>query len=580
MGEDSRKSSPDVRRANVARALLPASVDAGTPAGASKAVNALLPSVTEVIFVALLGVLVLTPLSVRLLGDAGIGWHIRTGQLIAATHAVPRLDPFSSTAAGKPWFAWEWLYDLLVGALESRMGLNGVVWFTAIVIAAVFAWLFRFLIARGVSVPFAVVLTLLAVTASMIHFLARPHVLSWLFTLAWFVILESSERACFPGNRPAGRLWSLPVLMLVWVNVHGGFLLGFVLLGIFFAGAAWTWFTTRQDRLEDSLVRIAAEKRAWALLWVGLASAAASLVNPYGWKLHAHIYSYLSNRFLMDHIDEFRSADFHGIAPRCFLLLVILTLALMAVRGRELRLSGVLVVLFAVYSGIYSARNIPVSAILLVAVVGPLLGSTVKNRLSGSGTLPGFWLRMTAIEEGKRWPAWSAAAVVITLLIAINGARVGSKMAMDAHFDSNRMPVAAVDYLATYNLAGPVLAPDSWGGYLIYRLYPRARVVLDDRHDLYGEEFFKAYLKLVHVEPGWEDFLREHPSGCVLVPRESALASRLASREEWKAIYVDDVAIAFVPTGSERLNLPSVTREFPARLNSIAVLSDSVDHRR
>src|SRR6266571_161128 len=115
---------------------------AANPAG----VRFAMPSVADLIFVALLGVLVFTPLSVRLLGDAGIGWHIRTGQQILATHAIPRVDAFSSSMGGKPWFAWEWLYDLVVGQLEATMGLNGVVWVTAVLIAATFAGAFRLLI--------------------------------------------------------------------------------------------------------------------------------------------------------------------------------------------------------------------------------------------------------------------------------------------------------------------------------------------------------------------------------------------------------------------------------------------------
>src|SRR5579864_919582 len=93
-----------------------------------------MPSVADLIFLALLGVLVFTPLSVRLLGDAGIGWHIRTGQAILDARGIPHVDSFSSTMLGKPWFAWEWLYDVLVGGLDSAFGLNGVVWLTAIAI--------------------------------------------------------------------------------------------------------------------------------------------------------------------------------------------------------------------------------------------------------------------------------------------------------------------------------------------------------------------------------------------------------------------------------------------------------------
>jgi hypothetical protein len=498
-----------------------------------------MPSAADLIFVGLLAVLVLTPLSMRLLGDAGIGWHIRTGQQIAATHAIPRVDSFSSTMPGRPWFAWEWLYDVVVGQLDAAFGLNGVVWFTAVIIAAVFAWMFHLLVARGTNLLVALVLVLLAMSASMIHFLARPHVVSWLFTLAWFWILDSSERKDFNqvGGSRRRWLWGLPLLMLVWANVHGGFLVGFVLLGIFLLGAAWNWFRPRQNRIEEVLQKIAAAKRVRALAWVSLLSAAASLVNPYGWKLHLHVYRYLTNRFLMDHIDEFQSPNFHGIAQKCFLALLLITVAVLAIRGRELRMSQGLTVLFAVYAGLFASRNIPASSILLVLVVGPLVPL---------GLTRGFFQRMSGIEAGLRGHLWPFVAVIGTFLIVANGGRVGSGLWIDGHFDPKRMPVEAVNHLEKLGVKGPVLSPDSWGGYLIYRLYPKARVVVDDRHDLYGEEFFKSYLKLVYVEPGWDEFLRTHETACVLMPRASALADRLAVTGGWKEIYADDVAIAFV----------------------------------
>ncbi len=499
-----------------------------------------MPSGADLIFVALLGALVFTPLSVRLLGDAGIGWHIRTGQQILATHAIPRVDSFSSTMGGKPWFAWEWLYDLVVGQLQATLGLNGVVWFTAVVIAAVFAWMFRLLIARGANVLVALLLVLLAVSASTIHFLARPHVVSWLFTLAWFWILHSSERDCFDGQRGHGGrwLWALPLLMLVWVNVHGGFLIGFVLLGIFLLGATWTWFRAKDSRIEELLQKIAAGKRVRSLAGVGLLSVAASLVNPYGWKLHSHVYRYLSNRFLMDHIDEFQSPNFHGAAQKCFLALLLITVAVLALGGRQLRLSQGLTVLFAVYAGLYASRNIPVSSVLLVTVVGPLVPAVELAR--------GFFRRMAAAEMGMRGHIWPILAIVGTLSIAANGGRAGSRVLMDAHFDPKRMPVEAVSYLEQQEVKGPVLSPDYWGGYLIYRLYPESRVVVDDRHDLYGEEFFKSYLKMVRVEPGWEEFLWTHETWCVLLPRDAALANILVVAKGWKQIYADDLAIVFV----------------------------------
>ena len=502
----------------------------GTPENAL--LRWLMPSVADLMFVALLASLIFTPLSVKLLGDAGIGWHIRTGQEILATHAIPRVDPFSAQIQ-KPWIAWEWLYDAIVGSLERSAGLNGVVWFTGIVIAAVFAAVFRLLVKRGTDVLVALLLTLLAMSASTIHFLARPHVLSWLFVLIWFWILGSAE---WDERHSGRRLWLLPLLMLIWVNVHGGFLLGFVLLGIFWLGSVWTWLHLKESRIEESLEKIAAGKRVRQLTLVAVASALASLVNPYGWHLHAHIYSYLSNHFFMDHIDEFQSPNFHGIAQRCFLVLLLVVIVALACRGTRLSLSQILLTLFAVYAALHSSRNIPIASIILVAIVGPLIPLPVTR---------GFVQRMGVMDSSRRGHLWPIVATVAIMVIALNGGRVGSRPLIDAHFDARRMPVEAVSFVAERGVRGPVLSPDYWGGYLIYRLYPHNKVVIDDRHDFYGEPFLMSYLTMMHVESGWEDFVRWR-SSCLVLPRSGALSVVLSKTPEWKPVYSDDLAIVFV----------------------------------
>ncbi len=520
----------------------------------------LIPSIADLIFVSLLGLLVYTNLSVRLLGDAGIGWHIRTGQLILANHAIPHDDPFSSSMAGQPWFAWEWLYDSLVGALDRAAGLNAVVVFTALVIAVTFSWTFRLLLQRGTNLLVAVVLILLAASAAMIHFLARPHVLSWFFTIVWFWVLESS--ASKSTNSPADvrhqrrLLWLLPLLMLVWVNVHGAFLLGFALLGIYWLRAVWHLLRLKEDRFEDALEKIWAGKRVRNLALIGIFSALATFINPYGWKLHLHVYHYLSNRFLMDHIDEFQSPNFHGVAQKCFAVLLMLSLVALAARKRDVRLNGALLVLFAVYSGLYASRNIPISALLLVLVIGPGLSNAVqlfagtfvkrRGKFSPQGpTSTHFLQRMQAIESSLPGHLWPIAATVLTCWIAFHGGKLGTTPLMDAHFDAKRFPVGAVSYLETHSAQGPVFVPDSWGGYFIYRLYPLIKVAVDDRHDFYGEAFLKSYLKTMHVEPGWQDFLGEYQVRIVVVPKDSALANILRETPGWQPIYTDEVATAF-----------------------------------
>jgi hypothetical protein len=518
----------------------------------------LVPSIADLLFIALLGLLVWSNLSVRLLGDAGIGWHIRTGQLILANHAFLRVDPFSSSLSGHPWFAWEWLYDIVVGQLDRCEGLNAVVLFSAFIIALTFSCAFRLLQRRETNLAVALILILLAVSASMIHFFARPHVLTWLFTLLWFWILDS----CTPDQsetrpertRHQRRLWLLPLLMLVWANVHGGFLVGFVLLGIYWLSAVWERLRGNEDRFEVALGKIRAGKRAVLLTQISLLSAFATFVNPYGWKLHIHIYRYLSNRFLMDHIDEFQSPNFHGIAQKCFAMLLLLALVALVARSRQsnrIRASEFLLILFAVYSGLYAARNIPVAALLLILIIGPWLSSAIQTasirsaRRETGGSSVSFFERMQTIDLRLGGHLWPVAAVVFTCGIVLNGGQFGGDHLIDAHFDGKRFPSAAVDYIQQHHVQGPLFAPDAWGGYLIYRLYPQAKVVIDDRHDFYGEEFLRSYLKTIHVEPGWQDFLLQHSANALVVPKSSALANILLETPRWHAIYSGDVAIVF-----------------------------------
>ena len=325
-----------------------------------------LPSVTDLIFVLLFVSLAVGPLARRLLGDAGIGWHIRTGELILHSGSVPRVDSFSSLMSGKPWYAWEWLYDAGIGAIHHAWGLNGVVVFSALAISLTFTLVFRLMRARGTSLPIAVGMLLLAVSASTIHFFARPHILSWLFTVIWFGVLGR-----FEADGQARRLLWLPIMMLAWVNLHGGFLVGLVLLGIYAISALvhglWSGIVPGDDW-----------QRARALGIAGVVSFALTLANPYGYQLHVHIFRYLTDRFLMDHIDEFLSPNFHGIAQKCFAAILVLTFV-GAVARRKLTVSQCLVIGFALYSGLYSSRNIPVSSMLLVLVIAPQLSAAMAE---------------------------------------------------------------------------------------------------------------------------------------------------------------------------------------------------------
>ena len=137
-----------------------------------------------------------------------------------------------------------------------------------------------------------------------------------------------------------------------------------MLLGLYVVSDAIRYF-----RCGDGEERRRLVKRLRQLGAVTAASVLASLINPYGYKLHVHVYRYLSNRWLMNHIDEFLSPNFHGVAQQCFVAILLITIVALAGVRNKPPLSRLLVYFFAAYSGLYASRSLPVSSLLLTLIV-------------------------------------------------------------------------------------------------------------------------------------------------------------------------------------------------------------------
>jgi hypothetical protein len=499
-----------------------------------------LPSFADLFFLVLLGILAFSPMSAGLLGDADTGWHIRSGEQILATHAIPRTDPFSYTKHGEPWYAWEWMYDVVIAAIHHVSGLNGVVLFTAAVISVTFALLFRFILRRSGNLAVAAFLTLLAAAAAQVHMLARPHVLSWLLTLLWV------ENLCrFEDGERSALLW-LPPLMLLWVNLHAGFVLGLGLLGVSAVGCIWRSLSAPRDGDREKIAQ---------LFIVFSVCLLTTLLTPYGYRLHIHVYQYLSNSFLMNNIDEFKSPNFHVFVYEYFELFIPLVIV-GAMLGRDrLTPTRLLLLLFSLHAGLYAARNIPISAIIMSLVLGPLLTLAISPRSDCSSRLR--WLRsildigqgisdsMTHLESGLRGHVPAAVVMAASVALVLHGGRVLSKQILSAHFDEKTFPVKAAQFVAQRGIRDHLFSSDTWGAYLIYRLYPGTKVYFDDRHDFYGEAFVKEYGKAIVGSRQWREPLDRYQVKWVLMPVDSPLSSLLRESHDWRAEYDDGLAILF-----------------------------------
>ncbi len=473
----------------------------------------------------------------RLFRDADAGWHIRTGERILEQRSLPREDPYSFSREGRPWVAWEWGADVLMGVAHRRAGLVGVVWLYAGAIAAtVWLW-FRlnwqvqgdFLLACALAAPM--------LSTANLHWLARPHVFGWLFTLA---AVGCAERA---GSRFRLRdALAIAVASAVWANVHGSFFLGPVIGLIYAAGHGLHARIWQED---DSQTRQLRSKARWLLL-AATVSLAGTLANPNGWQLHRHVFAYLTDSELLARIGEFQSFNFHAEGAGQILLAVGVAGLGACVALYERRLAHFLLIALLVATSLRMARGLPLLALIGLPLANGAITAALRRAAAGASLRPGlrrrlqgfldYSARLRALETGHHGGLVAAALLGIALLWLLSPgvqARTG--------FPPDQFPVDAATAVGQLPAEARLLSTDKYGGYLIYRFAGRRKVFFDGRSDFYGADFLKQYGRLMQVRPGWRQLIEQFGFTHALLPNDYSLRGALED-SGWKRLYADRVA--------------------------------------
>ncbi|HZS50529.1 MAG TPA: hypothetical protein VFA54_06705 [Bryobacterales bacterium] len=523
--------------------------------------RSLLPSLSDMIFSTTLAFLFLFGKgATTLLGDSDTGWHIRTGEWILQNHAVPRHDLFSFSKPGGEWFAWEWLSDVLFALVHRYAGLAGLVLLAGLVIALVFTFLYRFMVRRGANVLLATALAVTASYAASIHWLARPHIFSWAFALIFYWVLEEA-----PVERNA-IFWLAP-LTILWTNLHGSFVVGLFLIALYGAGELVQAALAAGE--DTAAIRRGALRRAGRYALLLAVSGAASLVNPYFYKVHVHIFGYLKNAYILDHITEFFSPNFHAAPERFFEILLLGGIASALWAWRQGRYTEALLVVSFAHFSLQSARHVPLYAIL----AAPLIAAALTDSLAPHHTASwAAWARGLAGAFGRfgediarmdRAPRVYAASAMVTLLVvAMLWSPASSAGLQDFHprFNPKLFPVAAADFLERSSFSGNVFSTDQWSSYLIYREFPRVRVFMDGRSDYYGPKLGELYLDLINVHHAWERTFQQYGVETVVLPVDSGLVGALKESPHWKVAYDDGIAIVFERAASAPARLVASVR--------------------
>ena len=337
--------------------------------------------------------------------------------------------------------------------------------------------------------------------------------------------------------------------MLLWVNLHGGFMLGIVLLIIYLAG------NLTYSRMESPARALRHRAKAKELCSAGIFTIAACIVNPVGIEIFWFPFRVTSDRFIMDWVIEFMSPNFHQALPFKYMFMALIV-ALTLTRRRLNLIESALLTLVS-YMALYSVRHVSVFAIvaapILVKMSSDIAASLPQRLCEFYQARRKLFADLDARLLGKLWPVL---AVSMVLGLTLSGA-------LRVSFSDKIFPVAAVEFLKRENLSGNMFNNDEFGDYLIFSAWPQYKVFTDGRSDMYGEKHGGPYLKVAGVQPGWKEILHRYDISWIFFQTQTALSAALLEQPDWQPIYSDKIATIFVRKTSEYQHLiakyPSVT---------------------
>jgi hypothetical protein len=458
----------------------------------------------------------------RPMGDADFWFHLKTGQYILGTGSVPRTEMFSFTFHGIPWVAHGWLSGVIFYAIWSAAGPKLLIFIFAVLTAIAFWIAFK----RADSHPFiAGVATLLAVWTALPNIGVRPRVFTILFASIYLVLLDR-----FSKGVKERWVWLLVPLMALWANLHGGFFIGLALIGLTAVGMVldrWAGVLEQPEKFRSRL-------RLLALVFV--ACVLAVLLNPYGIKLYTGPIAVLRSSIFQDLVVDWLSPDFHLPTTRPLMLLLLGTIAVLALSPKRPKPSEILLFLATVYATLKTQRN----SVILALVSAPLFANYFQ--LWFDSTRFGKSFGTTSSTPNRRLAVLFSIALLLPLIaFAI---KLKSAVYSTPTQESLRVPVQAMEYLKQNGITGNTFAaPNVWGAYVLWTA-PDNPVYIDGR-DVYPDTFVKEFVDITFGRADWRGIFEQRGVKIVVIEPDSMLARQLGEAPGWERIYQDDMSVVF-----------------------------------
>ena len=452
-------------------------------------------------------------------------WQAKTGELIVRTGSIPHQDPFSWTAAGQPWLVHEWLTEVFFYAGLAFLphwvlvAYKGGLAVLACALVLVRAW------RRSESITLGIFAAIAAALVMRNFADLRPQMVTFVLLAGLLLALDE-----YRDGRLKRLPWALPAMFTLWANLHGGVVVGLLLIACWAAGECiGQWLLReRSERLGP--------------LGLGLALSCLSVaLNPNGFHVYTYPAHVLGHPEVMDYITEWWAPNFHRAGMRPFEILLLATLASLALSRDRRRVGEVLVLAAMAHAALFSQRNTVPFALAAAPAVAGAVGALWREAAP-----------LQAMREAHAHPIVRAAgaaalAAILLVLVLVHRPPVPPHQWFDYTIAHEHFPRAAADQMERGRWPGRMYNDYVWGGYLIWRLHPRRQVFIDGRAEVYySTRTFDDEMTIHQLRTGWQDVLKRRDVETVLTSKTGALAAALAESAAWRLDFTGPVEVVYI----------------------------------
>lgn len=490
----------------------------------------------DVIFVGLTIAILVFARTGGMLGDPGLGWHLRYADQMLENRGFIYTEPFCFPTEGRPCVAQAWLGDILFRTAYGWGGLNAIAALTALTMAFVLRCLYTRMLGEGVPGLAAGIWIAWAALATAPSWVARPNIFSF---VGLVLVAATCERFHTGTVSRAKTLWLVPVF-LSWTNMHGGFFAGIIVLAV-------TWVV-------ECLLSILTFKRESGraardrLLWLSFLSLpifAATLVNPYGFGLHRWNFRLLTDPFIQTKSTaEWLPPDFaHGMVFTESLILAFPALA--ALSRKRISVLALALSVVWLHFALTTTRYSPMWVVVALPTLAAL--SCHVPWLKKMAIWATAWLRSETRESLLETPRKSPYFVSLVFAgVLLFGSRWMGDFATQQSL--GLLPTAALDKFLTTYRGERVFHSGNWGGYLTWHgwnLTPRFKTWIDDRIDVHGREQTERYYAIMAARPDWEHMLEEDGVEMLCLPIDAQVTAYVERSANWEELFREGEVAAF-----------------------------------